>query len=89
VLHEQDTFSIIKLGNTVRLVGYATISESISAWNWVIVFTFLPAIYAPKYNMSITDSSGAYKFQLHVNKFIQSAMTIPAGTYSFDVSWKI
>lgn len=89
VIYETDTFTICKLGNTVRLVGYATLSADIGAWTWVIDFTSLPAVYAPKRLMGITDLSAKYAFQLHTNKFIQSASALGAGTYNFDVSWKI
>ncbi len=48
ILYETDAYSIIKLGNTVRFVGYCVLSSNTSAWNWICNFTFFKTIVKTK-----------------------------------------
>ena len=84
-----NTVSIYKIGNTIRLVGYAVVNDDVAKWNSIISFTSISSVYKPKNNIGFIDLTGKYGFQVHKSGFIQNAVALVAGTYNFDVSWKI
>lgn len=89
MLLETEEISIIKIGNTIRLVGYAVISAETPKWTNIIDFTFISPEYKPKNNIGFINLGSDNDFELHRNGFIQNRSVLSAGTYYFDVSWKI
>lgn len=89
VIHEYITFSIVKMGKIVRLVGAIELTEITQAWGWIFDFRNIAEEYKPPHNKMIKDENLQYTFELNNNGYLQCAETIPAGVYYFDVAWLI
>lgn len=89
VLYERDTFSVVKMGKIVRLVGAIELTNTMQAWNWIFNFRDMADKYKPLAGRTIKDVSQSYTFELNRWGYVQTAESLPAGNYYFDVAWLI
>lgn len=88
ILKENSNFTLAITGvNIIRLVGQITTTEATTIWKWVIAFNDIADKYKPVASRMIKDVSQSYKFELNKAGYIQTAESLPAGTYYFDVAW--
>ena len=89
VLYERSSFSVVKMGKIVRLVGAIELTNTTQAWNWIFDFRNIADKYKPLASRTIKDVSQSYKFELNRWGYVQTAESLPAGNYYFDVAWLI
>lgn len=89
VLYERFSFSVVKMGKIVRLVGAIELTNTAQTWDWIFDFRDIADKYKPLASRTIKDVSQLYTFELNRWGYVQTTESLPAGNYYFDVAWLI